>query len=71
MAHQDSAEPVDARAALTAALARLRSRVPDVSDGVLARRASALPLPSGRRVTVNSRRLGEWLSGRSVPRAFE
>jgi hypothetical protein len=71
MAHQDSTEPVDARAALTAALARLRSRVPDVSDETLARRAGAVPLPSGRRVTVNPRRLGEWLSGRSVPRAFD
>lgn len=71
MAYEDSTEPVDARAALTAALARLRSRVPDVSDEALARRAGAVPLPSGRRVAVNPRRLGEWLSGRSVPRAFD
>lgn len=71
MTHQDEAEPADARAALTTALARLRSRVPDVSDETLARRASAVPLPSGRRVTVNPRRLGEWINGRSVPRAFD
>ncbi|GAA2394468.1 tetratricopeptide repeat protein [Catellatospora methionotrophica] len=59
------------RTAFTAALAQLRGRLPDVSDEVLARRASLTALPSGRRVAVNARRLGEWLHGRSVPRDFE
>ncbi|MFI9566113.1 tetratricopeptide repeat protein [Streptomyces rishiriensis] len=58
------------RAAFAAALTRLRHRLPDLSDEVLARRASRTALPSGRRVSVNARRLGEWLSGRSVPRDF-
>ncbi|HEX6356017.1 FxSxx-COOH system tetratricopeptide repeat protein [Actinophytocola sp.] len=61
----------DPRAAFAAALDRLRRRVPDVSDEALARHASALVLPSGRKVTVNSRRLGEWLNGQAVPRQFE
>lgn len=68
------AQPVlgpDPRAEFVAALSKLRGRLPDVSDEVLARRASTTALPSGRRVTVNARRIGEWLSGRSVPRDFE
>jgi hypothetical protein len=64
-------DPADPRAAFAAALLRLRRRLPDVSDEALARRASATPMPSGRRVTVNARRLGEWLHGRSVPRDFD
>ncbi|GAA3790522.1 hypothetical protein GCM10023083_27550 [Streptomyces phyllanthi] len=44
--------------------------MPDLSDEALARRASRTALPSGRRASVNARRLGEWLSGRSVPRDF-
>ncbi|GIG03236.1 tetratricopeptide repeat protein [Catellatospora citrea] len=64
---QDSAP----RTAFTAALAQLRRRLPDVSDEVLARRASSIALPSGRRIAVNARRLGEWINGRSVPRDFE
>ncbi|WP_155372957.1 tetratricopeptide repeat protein [Catellatospora vulcania] len=59
------------RTAFTAALAQLRRRLPDASDEVLARRASNVALPSGRRIAVNARRLGEWLNGRSVPRDFE
>ncbi|KES05561.1 hypothetical protein BU52_18725 [Streptomyces toyocaensis] len=58
------------RAAFATALTRLRRRLPDLSDEALARRASRTVLPSGRRVSVNARRLGEWLSGRSVPRDF-
>lgn len=64
----ESEEPP--RAAFAAALTRLRRHVPELSDEVLARRASRTALPSGRRVSVNARRLGEWLSGRSVPRDF-
>lgn len=64
---QDSAP----RITFTAALAQLRRRLPDVSDEVLARRASGIALPSGRRIAVNARRLGEWINGRSVPRDFE
>ncbi|MEV4413611.1 tetratricopeptide repeat protein [Catellatospora sp. NPDC049609] len=64
-------DPADPRAEFATALARLRNRLPDVSDEVLARRASATTLPSGRRVAVNARRVGEWLGGRSVPRDFE
>ncbi|GAA0207743.1 hypothetical protein GCM10010492_01650 [Saccharothrix mutabilis subsp. mutabilis] len=30
-----------------------------------------MTLPSGRRVAVDARRLGEWISGRSVPRDFD
>ncbi|MPY46525.1 hypothetical protein FNH04_43480, partial [Streptomyces phyllanthi] len=64
-------EPAESpRAAFAAALTRLRRRVPDLSDEALARRASRTALPSGRRASVNARRLGEWLSGRSVPRDF-
>ncbi|MFD0597419.1 hypothetical protein ACFQZ4_38280 [Catellatospora coxensis] len=59
------------RIAFTAALAQLRRRLPDVSDEVLARRASGIALPSGRRIAVNARRIGEWINGRSVPRDFE
>ena len=62
--------PESPRAAFAAALTRLRRQLPDLSDEVLARRASRTALPSGRRVSVNARRLGEWLSGRSVPRDF-
>ncbi|PSL53910.1 NB-ARC domain-containing protein [Saccharothrix carnea] len=61
----------DPKAALAQALARLRERLPDVSDEALARRASAVVLPSGRRVAVNARRLGEWVGGQSVPRDFD
>ncbi|MGW3288005.1 tetratricopeptide repeat protein [Streptomyces sp. NPDC001002] len=61
----------DPRLVFAAALTRLRRRLPDVSDEALARRASAVALPSGRRVAVNARRLGEWLNGQSVPRQFE
>ncbi|MFJ9248915.1 NB-ARC domain-containing protein [Streptomyces sp. NPDC101776] len=61
----------DPRLAFAAALTRLRRRLPDVSDETLAQRAGAVTLPSGRRVEVNARRLGEWLSGQSVPRRFE
>ncbi|ALG08164.1 tetratricopeptide repeat protein [Kibdelosporangium phytohabitans] len=61
----------DPRAAFAEALTRLRRRVPDVSDEDLARRASALPLPSGRLVGINARRLGEWLNGQAVPRQFD
>ncbi|MBB5800757.1 tetratricopeptide (TPR) repeat protein [Saccharothrix ecbatanensis] len=61
----------DPKTAFAQALARLRERLPDVSDEALARRASAIVLPSGRRVAVNARRLGEWLGGQSVPRDFD
>ncbi|WP_329255120.1 hypothetical protein OG223_29735 [Streptomyces sp. NBC_01478] len=61
----------DPRLAFAAALTRLRRQLPDVSDETLAQRASAVTLPSGRRVAVNARRLGEWLNGQSVPRRFE
>ncbi|AZQ39229.1 tetratricopeptide repeat protein [Streptomyces cyaneochromogenes] len=61
----------DPRLAFAAELTRLRRRLPDVPDEALARRAGAVVLPSGRRVTVDARRLGEWTSGRSVPRQFE
>ncbi|POX53170.1 tetratricopeptide repeat protein [Streptomyces sp. Ru72] len=61
----------DPRLAFAAELTRLRRRLPDVSDEALARRASAMVLPSGRRAAVNARRLGEWTSGQSVPRQFE
>ncbi|MEV5435903.1 tetratricopeptide repeat protein [Streptomyces sp. NPDC052682] len=59
---------VPPRAAFAAALRRLRRQLPDCSDEMLARRASRTVLPSGRRVEVNARRLGEWVNGRSVPR---
>ncbi|KOX31107.1 hypothetical protein ADK67_09790 [Saccharothrix sp. NRRL B-16348] len=61
----------DPKAAFAQALARLRGRLPDLSDEVVARRASAVVLPSGRRVAVNARRLGEWVGGQSVPRDFD
>ncbi|MFD1151912.1 NB-ARC domain-containing protein [Saccharothrix hoggarensis] len=61
----------DPKAAFAQALTRLRERVPDVSDEAVARRASAVLLPSGRRVAVNARRLGEWIGGQSVPRDFD
>ncbi|MFC8342358.1 tetratricopeptide repeat protein [Streptomyces sp. NPDC057280] len=61
----------DPRLVFAAELTRLRRRLPDLSDEALARRASAMVLPSGRRVLVNARRLGEWTSGQSVPRQFE
>ncbi|MFD0201735.1 MULTISPECIES: hypothetical protein [Saccharothrix] len=61
----------DPKAAFARALARLRGRLPDVSDEALARRASVVVLPSGRRVAVNARRLGEWVGGQSVPRDFD
>ncbi|MER5269130.1 tetratricopeptide repeat protein [Actinosynnema sp. NPDC002837] len=61
----------DPKAAFAQALARLRGRLPDLSDEAVARRASAVVLPSGRRVAVNARRLGEWVGGQSVPRDFD
>lgn len=61
----------DPRAQFAAAVAGVRGRLPDLTDEALARRASAVTLPSGRRVAVNARRLGEWVSGRSVPRDFD
>ena len=61
----------DPKAAFAQALARLRGRLPDSSDEAVARRASAVVLPSGRRVAVNARRLGEWVGGQSVPRDFD
>jgi hypothetical protein len=64
-------EPADPRAEFAAALTELRGHLPDLSDEALARRASRLSAPSGRRVTVDARRLGEWLGGRSVPRNFD
>ncbi|MFF4256971.1 tetratricopeptide repeat protein [Streptomyces sp. NPDC001663] len=67
----DDRETGDPRVMFAAALTRLRRRLPDVSDETLARRASAVVLPSGRRVAVNARRLGEWANGQSVPRKFE
>lgn len=67
----DDREAGDPRVRFAAALTRLRGRLPDVSDETLARRASAVELPSGRRVAVNARRLGEWAGGQSVPRRFE
>jgi len=67
----DDRETGDPRVMFAAALTRLRRRLPDVSDESLARRASAVVLPSGRRVAVNARRLGEWANGQSVPRTFE
>lgn len=67
----DDQVAADPRVAFAEALRRLRGTVPDVSDEVLARRASATVLPSGRKVDINARRLGEWLHGRSVPRQFE
>lgn len=67
----DDRETGDPRALFAAALTRLRRRVPDVSDETLARRAGAVVLPSGRRVAINARRLGEWVNGQSVPRKFE
>ncbi|MEU7721822.1 tetratricopeptide repeat protein [Streptomyces tibetensis] len=53
------------RLVFAAELTRLRRRLPDMSDEALARRAGAVVLPSGRRVAVNARRLGEWTSGQS------
>ncbi|MEV7340294.1 NB-ARC domain-containing protein [Streptomyces sp. NPDC093544] len=71
MEQTESDEPKEPpRAVFAAALTRLRRQLPDLSDELLARRASRTALPSGRRVPVNARRLGEWLSGRSVPRDF-
>ncbi|MEU6251398.1 hypothetical protein [Streptomyces sp. NPDC047043] len=67
----DDRETGDPRVMFAAALTRLRRRLPDVSDETLARRASAVVLPSRRRVAVNARRLGEWANGQSVPRKFE
>lgn len=67
----DDQVAADPRVAFAEALRRLRGTVPDVSDELLARRASATALPSGRKVDINARRLGEWLHGRSVPRQFE
>ena len=61
----------DARAVFAAAMRSLRARTPDVSDETIARRASATASPSGRRVRVDPRRMGEWVAGRSVPRSFE
>ncbi|MEJ2852853.1 MULTISPECIES: hypothetical protein [unclassified Saccharothrix] len=61
----------DPRSEFAAAFARLRGRVPDLTDEALARRAGGVVLPSGRRVAVDARRLGEWLGGRSVPREFD
>ncbi len=61
----------DPKAAFAQAPARLRERLPDLSDEAVARRASAVVLPSGRRVAVNARRLGEWVGGQSVPRDFD
>ncbi|MEV8596126.1 tetratricopeptide repeat protein [Streptomyces sp. NPDC052012] len=61
----------DPRLVFAAELTRLRRTLRDVPDEALARRASAVVLPSGRRVAVNARRLGEWTSGQSVPRQFE
>ncbi|ONI80473.1 hypothetical protein ALI22I_45025 [Saccharothrix sp. ALI-22-I] len=61
----------DPKTAFAQALASLRGRLPDVSDEAVARRASAVVLPSGRRVAVNARRLGEWVGGQSVPRDFD
>ncbi|GAA3458285.1 NB-ARC domain-containing protein [Saccharothrix longispora] len=61
----------DPKTAFAQALAELRGRVPDRSDEAVARRASAVVLPSGRRVPVNARRLGEWVAGQSVPRDFD
>ncbi|MCE6999187.1 hypothetical protein LZG04_30930 [Saccharothrix sp. S26] len=61
----------DPKAAFAQALARLRARAADLSDEAVARRASAVVLPSGRRVAVNARRLGEWVGGQSVPRDFD
>ncbi|MFI9812893.1 hypothetical protein [Saccharothrix variisporea] len=61
----------DPRSEFAAAFARLRGRVPDLTDEALARRACRVALPSGRRVAVDARRLGEWVSGRSVPREFD
>ena len=63
--------PADPRAEFAAALTELRGHLPDLSEEALARRASRLPGPSGRRVGVDARRLGEWLGGRSVPRNFD
>jgi tetratricopeptide (TPR) repeat protein len=61
----------DPKAAFARELARLRGRLSDLSDEAVARRASAVVLPSGRRVAVNARRLGEWVGGQSVPRDFD
>ncbi|MEU7530470.1 NB-ARC domain-containing protein [Saccharothrix sp. NPDC042600] len=61
----------DPRAEFAAAVAGLRDRLPDLTDEGLARRAGGVTLPSGRRVAVDARRLGEWTSGRSVPRDFD
>ncbi|WP_158843568.1 tetratricopeptide repeat protein [Saccharothrix deserti] len=61
----------DPKTAFAQALARLRERLPDVSDEAVARRASAVVLPSGRKIAVNARRLGEWVGGQSVPRDFD
>lgn len=61
----------DPKTAFARELARLRDRARDASDEAVARRASAVVLPSGRRVAVNARRLGEWVGGRSVPRDFD
>ncbi|MGM1059349.1 tetratricopeptide repeat protein [Saccharothrix sp. Mg75] len=61
----------DPKTVFARALATLRDRVPDRSDEAVARRASAVLLPSGRRVPVNARRLGEWVGGQAVPRDFD
>ncbi|MFJ2648038.1 tetratricopeptide repeat protein [Streptomyces sp. NPDC087420] len=70
-AEPEESRPEDPpRALFAAALTRLRRQLPHLSDEMLAARVSRTALPSGRRITVNARRLGEWLSGRSVPRDF-
>ncbi|MDG6106740.1 ATP-binding protein [Dactylosporangium aurantiacum] len=61
----------DPRSVFAAALTQLRRRRADLSDEALARRASRTALPSGRHAAVNARRLGEWVSGQSVPRDFD
>ncbi|MFC9266470.1 tetratricopeptide repeat protein [Streptomyces zhihengii] len=61
----------DPRGAFAAELTRLRRQLPGLTDEALARRAGAVVLPSGSRVAVNARRLGEWTGGHAVPRRFE
>lgn len=63
------AEP-DVRTAFAEAMRSLRARAPDVSDEMIARRASTTSAPSGRLVRIDPRRMGEWVAGRSVPRSF-
>ncbi len=59
----------DAAAAkrLSAELTQLRLRCPSLTNQAIARRAAGLAPPHARWSSADGRRLGEWLSGQSVP----